>query len=99
MRLDAAARSALAQLTRDGTRTSEAVRKAIIQAAGQQAAREQRSTEPEPTRRPRQQVQRQMPVGDEPEYKAWVKQQAEAAPPLGEAQLGVLLKAFEEGLR
>lgn len=94
VRLDAATHSALAKLTSDGTRASTAVRAAIIMAAAQHAAAKPRPTVTSPTRQPRQRDEGPVPGSDDPEYLAWVKQQAAAAPPLEASTIRVLIQAF-----
>lgn len=94
MRLDAATRGALAQLTSDGTRTSTAVREAIIKAAAQQATPKQRPADLPLNQRQRLHNKSTMSDRDDPDYLAWVTHQAEAAPPLTDAQIGVLFTAF-----
>lgn len=94
VRLDAATRAALAQLTRDGTRASTAVRTAIIMAAAQHTAAKPRPTDTGPSRQPGQRDEGPVAGSDDPEYLAWVQQQAEAAPPLEASTIRVLIQAF-----
>ena len=94
VRLDAATRAALAQLTSDGARASTAVRAAIIMAAAQHTAAKPRPTVTSPSRQPRQRDEGPVAGSDDPEYLAWVQQQAEAAPPLEASTIRVLIQAF-----